>query len=73
MKFRYKNTEKRMHGGQRVVRTVKVSGNRGFKSVSTQRKNKTRTVKKTLSRSEIEHIKSGKFIHGLFNDCYRSN
>lgn len=67
MSFHYKNTETKMHGGKRVVRRVHVAGNSGFKSVSTQRKTKTRTVKKPLSQSEIRHIKKGKFIKGLFD------
>lgn len=71
MNFHYKNTETKMHGGKRVVRRVNVSGNRGFKSVSIRKKTKVRTVKKPLNQREIKDIKGGKFIHGLFNDCYR--
>jgi hypothetical protein len=70
MKFRYKNTEKRMHGGKRVIRTVNVAGNKGFKSVTFQTKTKKRTVKKPLSDSEISRIKRKKFIVGLFDDCH---
>lgn len=71
MSFHYKNTEKRMRGGKHVVRRVHVTGNKGFKSVSIRHKRKTRTVKKPLSRVEIVLIKKGKFIQGLFDDCYQ--
>ena len=63
--FHYKNTEKRVHRGKHLVRRVHVTGGRGFKSVSRG----TRTVKKRLTRREICHIKKGKFIRGLFDDC----
>jgi hypothetical protein len=71
MSFHYKNTETKMHGGKRVVRSVHVSGNSGFKSVSIRHNTKTRTVKKPLSRREMGHIKKQKFIKGLFDDCYK--
>ena len=71
MSFHYKNTEKRMHGGKHVVRRVHVTGNKGVKSVSVRHQRKTRTVKKPLSRVEIGHIKKGKFIKGLFDDCQK--
>ena len=71
MGFHYKNTEKRMHRGKHVVRRVHVSGNRGFKAVSIRHNRKTRTVKKPLTRREICHIKKGKFIQGLFDDCHK--
>jgi hypothetical protein len=71
MSFHYKNTEKRMHGGKHVVRKVHVSGTRGFKSVSVRHNKRMRTVKKPLSRREICHIKKGKFIKGLFDDCLK--
>ena len=71
MAFRYKNTEKRMHGGKHVVRRVHVTGSRGFKSVSVRHKRKTRTVRKPLTRLEISCIKKKKFIKGLFNDCFQ--
>ena len=70
MNFHYKNTEKRIYGGKHVTQRVHIVGNSGFKSVSTRHKNKMRTVKKPLTRSEINHIKKRKFIKGLFNDCH---
>lgn len=71
MSFHYKNTEKRVHKGKHIIRRVRVTGNRGVKSVSIRHKKKMRTVKKPLTRLEIGCIKKKKFIKGLFNDCYQ--
>lgn len=67
--FHYRNTEKRLHRGKHVVRRVHVTGDRGFKSVSTRHQKKMRTVKKPLTPREICQIKKRKFIRGLFDDC----
>ena len=70
--FHYHNIEKKVHKGVHVVRRVKVTGNKGFKSVTTHHKNNRppkRTVTRRLNCHEIRSIKNGKFIRGLFNDC----
>ena len=69
--FDYENTEKThyQHGGK-LVRKVSIKKGKGYKSISKyHRKKHMGTVRKTLKRSEIQMIKLGKFIPGLFNNC----
>ena len=68
----YQNKEiKIFKDGTKVVRTVHIKGKRGHKSVSNYKNNKkVFTVKKCLKNKEIVLIKNGKFIPGLFNDCF---
>ena len=69
-KFHYHNTEKRIHKGKHMTRKVYIKNGKGYKSVTTIMKGgKRRTTKKILFPREIEHIKSRKFIRGLFRDC----
>ena len=68
--FHYHNTEKKMHKGRHVVRRVWVKGKKGFKSVTTHHSRKRKTVKRPLSCSEVRSIKNGRFVPGLFKDCY---
>lgn len=71
-KFHYHNTEKRVHKGKHIIRKVSIKNGKGYKSVTTIRKQtggKRRTIKRTLHPQEIEQIKKRKFICGLFSDC----
>ena len=69
--FHYKNTEhKNMKTVERFTRKVVIKGGRGHKSVSIYKNGKKKfSVKKSLKSNEIQMIKEGKFIHGLFQDC----
>ena len=66
--FDYKNTEvKHYQSGGKVVRKVSITRGKGYKSVSKyHRKKHIGTVRKTLKKTEIQMIKLGKFIPGLF-------
>ena len=68
----YQNKEiKILEDGTKVVRKVHIKGKRGHKSVSNYKNNKkVFTVKKCLKNKEIVLIKNGKFIPGLFKDCF---
>lgn len=67
----YKNTEiKRYQHGGKLVRKVSIKNGKGYKSISKyHRKKHIGTVRKTLKRAEIQMIKLGKFIPGLFDNC----
>ena len=72
--FHYHNTEKRLHGGNRITRKVVIKGGKGYKSVTVKKGGKhNRTVKRPLNKTEIEKIRKGKFIKGLFTDCKSGN
>ena len=71
MEFSYKNAQHVMEGGKKIVRTVKIKGNRGYKSISHHHNGvKTHSKRKKLSEEEIQMIKSGKFIPGLFSKMH---
>jgi hypothetical protein len=69
--FEYENTEvvNNQYGGK-IVRNVSIKKGKGYKSISKYHKRKhTGTIRKKLKASEIQMIKLGKFIPGLFNNC----
>ncbi len=68
-KFHYHNTEKRIHQGKQITRKVIVKGGKGYKSITTKKNGKNRTIKRLLHPNEIKNIKNKKFILGLFNNC----
>ena len=69
-KFYYKNIEVKHHPNRKTVRKVLIKGGKGFKSVSHYHKKKhIGTIRKTLKNIEIQMIKIGKFIPGLFDSC----
>uniref|UniRef100_A0A6C0CVZ1 Uncharacterized protein n=1 Tax=viral metagenome TaxID=1070528 RepID=A0A6C0CVZ1_9ZZZZ len=69
-KFHYTSTQKHQHGGKKTVRHVTIKNGKGHKKVSHYRGNKLiRTIKKSLKKPEMEMIRLGKFIPGLFRDC----
>jgi hypothetical protein len=67
----YSNTEvKHSQNGRKTVRKVYIQHGRGYKSISKYHKRKhVGTVRKTLKSAEIQLIRSGKFIPGLFSNC----
>jgi hypothetical protein len=69
--YSYHNQEtKNLIGGRKMVRKVSIKNGKGYKSVSKYHKGKhIRTSKKNLHPTEIQMIKNGKFIPGLFSDC----
>jgi len=72
--FHYHNTEKRIRSGKHITRKVVIKGGKGYKSVTIKIGGKrNRTVKKQLNKNEIEKIRKGKFIKGLFTDCKSGN
>ena len=69
-KFHFTSTQKHQHGGKKTVRHVSIKNGKGHKKVSHYRGNKlVRTIKKSLKKPEMEMIRIGKFIPGLFRDC----
>ena len=67
--FHYHNTEHRLHEGKKLTRRVVIKGGKGYKSVTAKKGRKNHTVRRNLKSHEISHIKKGKFIPGLFNNC----
>lgn len=69
-KFNYKNTEIKLQNGGKIVRKVLIKKGKGYKSVTKFFKNKKiSTVKKKINNKDVNFIKNGKFIPGLFLDC----
>jgi hypothetical protein len=71
--FHYHNTEKRVRNGKHITRKVIIKGGSGYKLVTIKIGKRNRTVKRRLNKTEIEKIRKGKFIKGLFNDCKSNN
>ena len=70
--FSYDNMEevKNKQTGGKIVRKVSIKKGKGYKSISNYHKKKhIGTVRKTLKLGEIQMIKQGKFIPGLFKNC----
>jgi hypothetical protein len=69
--YKYDNIEQvKTQAGGKIVRKVSIKNGKGYKSISRYHKRKhTGTIKKNLKTAEIQMIKLGKFIPGLFNDC----
>lgn len=69
MGFHYSNRQESMKGGKKTTRRVIIKNGKGYKSVCTYKNGrKCHNRKKHLSTSEIQMIKMGKFIPGLFSD-----
>jgi len=69
MSYNYKNIQVSMVGGKKITRKVTIKNHKGYKSVcSYNNRKKCHYRKKPLSNSEIQMIKMGKFIPGLFSD-----
>lgn len=69
--FNYKNTDTIIKGGsKKIVRKVSIKNGKGYKSITKyHRGKKISYVKKPIHPTHIMHIKSRKFIPGLFSDC----
>lgn len=69
--FNYENRETEIQsGGKKTVRKVSIKNGKGYKSVTRYHKGKkTSSVKKPIHNLHIIHIRSKKFIPGLFSDC----
>lgn len=69
MGFDYENRQVYMTGGKKTTRKVIIKNGKGYKSVCTYKNSKKcYKNKKHLTKSEIQMIKMGKFIPGLFSD-----
>ena len=69
-KYHFLSLQKHQHGGKKTVRRVQIKNGKGHKSISHYRSGKlVMTAKKGLNNLEMEMIKMGKFIPGLFKDC----
>jgi hypothetical protein len=69
MGFDYKNLQVSMSGGKKTTRKVIIKNSKGYKSVCSYKNGKKcHNRKKHLTKSEIQMIKMGKFIPGLFSD-----
>jgi hypothetical protein len=69
-KYHFLSVQKHQSGGQKTVRKVQIKNGKGHKSISYYSNGKlVKTAKKGLNNMEMEMIKVGKFIPGLFKDC----
>ena len=71
----YENSEVRhMQGGGKIVRKVSIKNGKGFKSVTKYHKGKkVGSAKKPIHKDDMNLIKMGKFVPGLFSDCGCNN
>ena len=70
IRFHYKNIDKKIVNGKKIVKKVVIQNGKGTKSVSHYHGGKhLHTIRKSLSKPEVSNIHKGIFIHGLFNDC----
>jgi hypothetical protein len=68
--YHFSSVQKHQHGGKKTVRKVQIKQGKGHKSVTHYKNGKLmKTAKKGLNQMEMEMIKMGKFIPGLFSDC----
>ena len=69
MPFNYSNVQNCMKGGRKTRRKVIIKNGKGYKSVCTYKNGKKcNNKRKHLTNLEINMIKMGKFIPGLFSD-----
>jgi predicted aspartyl protease len=72
--YSYKNIQHAMSGGNKVTRKVAIKGTNGYKSVIIHKNGKKHHSKRRkLSNQEIDTIKAGKFIPGLFSNLMVSS
>jgi hypothetical protein len=56
--------------GGKIVRKVSIKNSKGYKSITKYRNGKKiGTIKRNIHNDDINSIKLGKFIPGLFSDC----
>ena len=71
MAFNYSNMQTCQNGGKKIVRKVTIKKGKGHKSVKHYKGSKLVShIKHGLKPTEIERIKKGEFIPGLFKDCH---
>jgi hypothetical protein len=69
-RYHFSSVQKHQNGGKKTVRRVQIKNGKGHKSISYYKSGKlVKTAKKGLDGLEIDMIKTGKFIPGLFKDC----
>ena len=69
MGFNFKSIQEHRGGGKRTTRKVIIKNNKGHKSICSYKNGrKCHNKKKHLTKPEIQMIKMGKFIPGLFSD-----
>lgn len=70
MGFDYVNIQKHMIGGKKITRKVIIKNGKGYKSICSYRNGKKcyNTKKQPLTKSDVQMIKLGKFIPGLFRN-----
>jgi hypothetical protein len=69
---KYSNIEIKCKNDKKTIRKVVIHKSKGYKSVCHYKKGRcTFKNKKPLSREEMNKIHSGKFVPGLFSDCYK--
>jgi hypothetical protein len=72
--YSYKNIQHTMSGGNKITRKVAIKGTKGYKSISIHKNGKKHHSKRRkLSSEEIDTIKAGKFIPGLFSKLLTSS
>ena len=73
MGFNFTSNQNHMFGGKKVTRKVVIKNGKGYKSTCTHKNGKKcHNKKKHLTKPEIQMIKMGKFIPGLFSDINTS-
>lgn len=69
MGFNFNSNQQHMIGGKKTTKKVIINNNKGYKSICTYKNGrKCHNKKKELTKNEIQMIKMGKFIPGLFRD-----
>jgi len=72
--FNYSSSQSSQSGGSKTVRKVIVEKGKGNKFIKYYKNGKlVSTVKRKLKPDEVDFIKRGKFIPGLFKDCVSCN
>jgi hypothetical protein len=73
MAFSFNNTQHSFKGGKKITKKVIIKNGKGHKSICTYKNGKKcYNKRKHLSQSEIQFIKIGKFIPGLFRDLNKT-
>ena len=68
-KFNFHSKQVHQHGGKKIARHVTIKNNKGHKSIVYYDQNKmVAKASEKLKEGEVELIKVGKFIPGLFKN-----
>jgi hypothetical protein len=72
--FNYKNIEIKTNNGEKTIRKVLIKNGKGYKSITKYRRGKKiSSVKKPIHFEDMNLIKGGTFVKGLFSDCKKCN